>query len=99
RVTEQEARSLAGLPLLVAGIVGLLAGVALAVVASHLGHGAAVALVVLCVLIFLASGLVLAGLTPVVPGQARVVQLFGRYRGTTRDSGLQGVNPFTRRIS
>src|SRR4029077_15138857 len=99
QVTEQEARALAGLPLLVAGIVGLLAGVAAAVVASHQSHGAGVALVVLCVLIFLASGLVLAGLTPVVPGQARVVQLFGRYRGTIRDPGLQWVHPFTRRIA
>ena len=99
QVTEQEARSLAGLPLLAAGIVGLLVGVALAVVASHQGNGAGVALVVLCVLTFLASGLVLAGLTPVVPGQARVVQLFGRYRGTIRDAGLQWVNPFTRRIA
>ena len=98
-VTEHEARFLPGLRLLVAGIVGLLAGVALAVAASHQGHGAAVGLVVLCVLIFLASGLVLAGLTPVVPGQARVVQLFGRYRGTIRDPGLQWVNPFTRRIA
>ena len=67
--------------------------------ASHQGRGAAVALVVLCVLVFLASALALAGLTPVVPGQARVVQLFGRYHGTIRDSGLQWVNPFTRRIA
>ena len=99
QVTERAARFLPGLRLLAAGIVGLLAGVALAVTASRQGHGAAVALVVLCVLIFLASGLVLGGLTPVVPGQARVVQLFGRYRGTIRDSGLQWVNPFTRRIA
>jgi regulator of protease activity HflC (stomatin/prohibitin superfamily) len=99
QVTEHEAQSLTGLRMLVLGIAGLLAGVALAVVASRQGHGAAVALVVLCVLIFLASSLVLAGLTPVVPGQARVVQLFGRYRGTIRDSGLQWVNPFTRRIA
>ena len=98
-VTERAAQSLPGLRLLAAGIVGLLAGVALAVLASHQSHGAAVALVVLCVLIFLASALTLAGLTPVVPGQARVVQLFGRYRGTIRDSGLQWVNPFTRRIA
>ena len=98
-VTERAARTLPGLPVLVAGIVGLLAGVALAVVASRQSHGVAVALAVLCVLIFLASGLALAGLTPVVPGQARVVQLFGRYRGTIRESGLQWVNPFTRRIS
>ena len=31
-------------------------------------------------------------------GEARVVQLFGRYRGTIRESGLQWVNPFTKRI-
>ncbi|HEY7147178.1 MAG TPA: SPFH domain-containing protein [Streptosporangiaceae bacterium] len=98
QVTEYEARFLPGLSMLVLGIAGLLAGVALAVTAGHLSHGAAVALVVLCVLIFLASALVLGGLTPVVPGQARVVQLFGRYRGTIRDSGLRWVNPFTRRI-
>jgi len=37
-------------------------------------------------------------LTPVVPGQARVIQLFGKYRGTIRNPGLQWVNPFTHRI-
>jgi hypothetical protein len=99
RVTERAARFLPGLGMLVAGIVGLLGGVALAVVASDQSRGAAVALVLLCVLIFIASSLALAGLASVVPGQARVVQLFGRYRGTIRDSGLQWVNPFTRRIA
>jgi regulator of protease activity HflC (stomatin/prohibitin superfamily) len=99
QVTERAARFLPGLRLLAAGIAGLLAGVALAVVASRQSHGAAAALVVVCVLIFIASGLVLGGLTPVVPGQARVVQLFGRYRGTIREPGLQWVNPFTRRIA
>ena len=98
QVTEYQARFSPGLRMLAAGIAGLLAGVALAVAASHQGGGAAVALTLLCVLIFLAGSLVLAGLTPVVPGQARVVQLFGRYRGTIRDSGLQWVNPFTQRI-
>jgi regulator of protease activity HflC (stomatin/prohibitin superfamily) len=99
QVTEHEARFLTGLRMLAAGIAGLLAGVALAVTAGRQSHSAAVPLILLCVLIFLASALVLAGLTPVVPGQARVVQLFGRYRGTIRDSGLQWVNPFTRRIA
>ena len=74
RVTERQARFEPGLRMLAVGIVGLLAGVALAVVASHQGHGAAVALVVLCVLVFTAAALALAGLTPVVPGQARVVR-------------------------
>jgi regulator of protease activity HflC (stomatin/prohibitin superfamily) len=99
QVTERAARFLPGLRLLAAGIAGLLAGVVLAVVASRQSHGAAAALVVLCVLVFLASSLVLGGLTPVVPGQARVVQLFGRYRGTIREPGLQWVNPFTKRIA
>ena len=99
QVTEHEARFLTGLRMLAAGIAGLLAGVALAVTAGRQSHSTAVPLVLLCVLIFLASALVLAGLTPVVPGQARVVQLFGRYRGTIRASGLQWVNPFTRRIA
>jgi hypothetical protein len=99
QVTEHEARFLPGLRMLVLGIAGLLAGVVLAVVASHQSHGTAVALGLLCALIFLASALVLGGLTPIAPGKARVVQLFGRYRGTIRDSGLQWVNPFTRRIA
>jgi hypothetical protein len=99
RVTEREARFWPGLRMLVLGIVLLLAGVTLLVVASHLKHGAAVALVLLCVLILIAGSLALRGLTSVVPGHARVVQLFGRYRGTIRDSGLQWVNPFTKRIA
>jgi regulator of protease activity HflC (stomatin/prohibitin superfamily) len=37
------------------------------------------------------------GMTAVVPGEARVVQLFGRYHGTIRASGLHWVNPFARR--
>jgi regulator of protease activity HflC (stomatin/prohibitin superfamily) len=41
--------------------------------------------------------LVLSGLTPFAPGEARVVQLFGRYAGTIRTSGLRWVNPFARR--
>ena len=99
QVTEREARCLPGLGMLAAGIVLILAGVVLSVVASHQSHGAAAALTVLGILIFIASGVALGGLTPVVPGRARGVQLFGRYRGTIRDSGLQWVNPFTKRIS
>src|SRR5260370_40571581 len=97
-VTERTARFLPGLRMLVLGIARLVGGVALAVLAGHLKHGAAIAVILLCVLVFLAAALALRGLTAVVPGQARVVQLFGKYRGTIRDSGLQWVNPFTNRI-
>ena len=99
RVTERVARFWPGLRMLVLGIALLLAGVALAVLAGHQSHGAAAAPILLCVLVSIASALVLRGLTAVVPGQARVVQLFGRYRGTIREPGLQWVNPFTNRIA
>jgi SPFH domain / Band 7 family len=41
------------------------------------------------------------GLTAVAPGEARVVQLLGRYVGTLRTPGFQWVNPVTarRRVS
>ena len=37
------------------------------------------------------------GLTSITPGQVRVVQLFGGYRGTVRATGLRWVNPFALR--
>jgi len=97
-VTESEARFVAGLWMLVLGIAILLAGVVLAVVASRCHSWAAVVLAVAAALVILIGAVTLRGLTAVVPGQARVVQLFGRYRGTIRESGLQWVNPFTARV-
>ena len=98
QVTERPARFLPGLPMLVLGIVVTLAGVALIVLANHQHGGVAAALITLGVLALIVGPLVLAGLAPVVPGQPRVVQLFGKYRGTIREPGLQWVNPFTKRI-
>jgi hypothetical protein len=97
-VSEQPARFTSGLRMLVLGIVMLLVVVGLGVLASHLSHPLAITVVIIAVLVLLAGGTVLRGLTAVVPGQARVVQLFGQYRGTIRESGLQWVNPFTERI-
>ncbi|HEV2371328.1 MAG TPA: SPFH domain-containing protein [Streptosporangiaceae bacterium] len=97
-VTERAAWFRSGLQMLVTGIVGLLLGIGLVVIASLLTGAAAIAVGVVCVLVFLASALILRGLIAVVPGKARVIQLFGKYRGTIRDSGLQWVNPFTERI-
>ncbi len=44
-----------------------------------------------------AGAIVLIGLTPVAPGEARVIQLLGRYTGTVRTDGLRWVNPLTKR--
>ncbi|MGB6579725.1 MAG: SPFH domain-containing protein [Streptosporangiaceae bacterium] len=97
-VTERVARFLPGLPMLALGIVLIVAGVVLIVLASHQSGGTAKALIWLGVLVFIAASLMLGGLTSVVPGRPRVVQLFGKYRGTIREPGLQWVNPFTKRI-
>src|SRR5262245_23480057 len=97
-VTERAAWFLPGVRMLVLGIAIVLAGIVLVFVTAHLSGWAAVALALFCVLVFLVGALVLRGLTQVVPGQARVIQLFGKYRGTIRDSGLQWVNPFTIRV-
>src|ERR1022692_588561 len=97
-VTERAARFVPGLLMLAAGIVLVLAGVALIVLAGHKSGGIAKALIALGILAFFPTSLALGGLPGVVPGRARVFQLFGKYRGTIRDSGLQWVNPFTKRI-
>jgi regulator of protease activity HflC (stomatin/prohibitin superfamily) len=97
-VTEHPARSAPGLRMLVLGIVLILGGIALVVVASRQSGATQNFLIAVGVLAFLVSSLLFRGLTAVVPGQARVVQLFGKYRGTIRESGLQWVNPFTERI-
>ena len=97
-VTEHQARSASGVTVLVAGIVAVLAGIALLVYAGQQTGGAKTALVWTGSIVLIIAGFALAGLTPVVPGQARVIQLFGKYRGTIRNPGLQWVNPFTHRI-
>jgi SPFH domain / Band 7 family len=98
QVAEQKAWSTPGIKVLVACIVGVLAAVGLLVFAGRHTGGTRTALTWVGVVVLIAAVLLLSGLTPVVPGQARVIQLFGKYRGTTRDPGLQWVNPFTRRI-
>jgi regulator of protease activity HflC (stomatin/prohibitin superfamily) len=97
-VTERPAASHPGLQMLLLGIVILIIGAVLVAVSGQLPSAGAAALLAVGILVILGGVLVLRGLTAVVPGRARVVQLFGKYRGTIRDSGLQWVNPFTQRI-
>jgi regulator of protease activity HflC (stomatin/prohibitin superfamily) len=54
-------------------------------------------LVVIGAVLILIALSILAGLTQVAPGEARVIQLFGRYTGTIRSEGLHWVNPNTKR--
>jgi regulator of protease activity HflC (stomatin/prohibitin superfamily) len=98
QVTEREARFVSGMRMLALGFAVIIAGIVLAIVAGHLHGGRATAVIWLSVILFIVGSLTLGGLTPVVPGRARVIQLFGKYRGTVREQGLQWVNPFTHRI-
>lgn len=94
RVSERLMKGLAGWAGVLASGGGIVVGAVLIVVA--LTGGTVVPLIIGIVLV-VAGAIVAAGLTAVVPGQARVVQLFGRYVGTIREPGLRWVNPFTRR--
>ncbi|MFE1455306.1 SPFH domain-containing protein [Streptomyces sp. NPDC058735] len=98
RVREFTAHSIGGGLALLLGLAGLLAGAGLIAAATVVGPaGAEAALIVGGILVALAAFLAMCGLTMVAPGEARVVQLFGRYRGTIREDGLRWVNPFTSR--
>lgn len=98
RVREITAHSIGGGLALLLGLVGLVVGIGVTVIGATLGDGAVgVTLGVVGILLGLASLFCMGGLNMVAPGEARVVQLFGRYRGTIRTDGLRWVNPLTSR--
>ncbi|WP_151479333.1 SPFH domain-containing protein [Streptomyces albicerus] len=98
RVREYTAHSIGGGLALLLGLVGLLLGAGMIVSATAVdATGGKAALIVLGILIALAAFIAMCGLNMVAPGEARVVQLFGRYRGTIREDGLRWVNPLTSR--
>ncbi len=85
QVREFPAHSIGGGLALLLGLVGLALGVGMIVGATAVSDGGAkAALIVPGVLIGLSSFIAMCGLNMVAPGEARVVQLFGRYRGTIR---------------
>jgi regulator of protease activity HflC (stomatin/prohibitin superfamily) len=96
---ERTAWYLAGVPVLIFALVLVAAAIVAFWQASLHPGGTAVALGWLGAVLLVAAVLAFRGLTPVAPGRAHVVQLFGRYQGTIRAQGLQWVNPFTTRIA
>jgi regulator of protease activity HflC (stomatin/prohibitin superfamily) len=98
RVREFAAHSIGGGLALLLGLLGLLAGIGMIVAATTVtATGTKAALIVVGILVGLAAFIAMCGLNTVAPGEARVVQLFGRYRGTIREDGLRWVNPLTSR--
>ncbi|WP_431042474.1 SPFH domain-containing protein [Streptomyces sp. P1-3] len=96
---ERPAASASGGLALLAGLLGLAAGILAIVLAAATSLAGTVdaALITGGVAAILASFTLLCGLNTLAPGEAKVVQLFGRYRGTLRTEGLRWVNPFTSR--
>ncbi|MFD8754701.1 SPFH domain-containing protein [Kitasatospora sp. NPDC059577] len=101
RTTERVITGAAGLPVLFGALAGLVAGVgsfiAGAVQLAAKSQGSGGALMAAGPVLVVTSLVLLRGLMVVSPGQARVVQLLGRYRGTVRAEGLTWMNPFTSR--
>ncbi|MFJ8693768.1 SPFH domain-containing protein [Streptomyces roseolilacinus] len=103
QVREFTAYSVGGGLALLSGLLGLAVGVCVVVagtmVPAETSTAGRVGLIALGVLVGLAALFAMCGLNMVAPGEARVVQLFGRYRGTVRTDGLRWVNPLTSRVA
>jgi hypothetical protein len=93
-VEERSLHSWSGFLLLAGALVAYGVAIALFKITGSVEVWVGVGLLVLGTLGF-------GGLTAISPGQVRVVQLFGGYRGTVRTTGLRWVNPFAlrRRVS
>ncbi|MCX4819106.1 SPFH domain-containing protein [Streptomyces sp. NBC_01142] len=99
RVREFPAHSIGGGLALLLGLLGVGCAVALLATGATLSSpGPKVTLIVAGIVIAIAACFAMCGLNMVAPGEARVVQLFGRYRGTIRTDGLRWVNPLTSRV-
>jgi regulator of protease activity HflC (stomatin/prohibitin superfamily) len=76
-------------------LIGLLAGLLVAGLLLLIGAGVGNPFViVLAILLGLLCFFGLFGLFTVNPNEAKVLQLFGNYKGTVREPGLRWVNPF-----
>ncbi|MFC8697313.1 SPFH domain-containing protein [Streptomyces parvus] len=99
QVREVVAHAIPGGLGLLLTVVGVFAGIGLVIGGAVLnGDGAGsvgVTLIILGVLLVITSFFCMSGVKMVAPGEARVIQLFGRYVGTIRADGLRWVNPLT----
>ncbi|GAA2072819.1 SPFH domain-containing protein [Actinomadura alba] len=101
QVRERIAFGANGWHILGGTVVAVLGGAALTASGTPLGGSVNGGLIAIGVVVIVAGLILGGGLTPVAPGEARVLQLLGRYTGTVRTDGLRWVNPIAmrRRIS
>jgi regulator of protease activity HflC (stomatin/prohibitin superfamily) len=89
--TEREVRVANGFAVLTVVIVMFLAAPAL-VIGGVVNR--AVGLAIVGAIVFVVAAFVAGGFFTLAPNMARVLQLFGAYKGTVRDSGFHWANPF-----
>lgn len=96
RVREKPAGGISGYLMIVCAVILLLIALLLGVfgfIMTFVQAGVGAALFIVAVLCFIASMFMFRGCTSVAPGHAVVLQLYGKYVGTVRQSGLRFVNP------
>ncbi len=79
------------LPLIILGIIAAVAGF------IYAGVTGTFELMPVCILLFIALLVCLAGFFTIEPNQAAVLLLFGKYQGTEKETGFRWANPFIRR--
>jgi regulator of protease activity HflC (stomatin/prohibitin superfamily) len=97
-ISERAAWYIPGVLLLVADLLLLIVSVLILWQSSTHDGATRGILATVGVILIIAVSVLLRGLTVVAPGRAHVVQLFGNYKGTLRQPGMQWVNPFANRI-
>ncbi|MEV0601278.1 SPFH domain-containing protein [Streptomyces sp. NPDC050315] len=99
QVREVTAHSIPGGLGLLLTVLGVFAGIALAILgatsASDGDKGLGGTMIGVGILLLFVSLFCMGGVKMVAPGEARVIQLFGRYVGTIRTDGLRWINPLT----
>jgi regulator of protease activity HflC (stomatin/prohibitin superfamily) len=101
--TEFETPARRGATMLILGLVGAAAlalcifGIAIRI--DNRGHVAPIfpIAIVACLLLLVADIIILTGLTIVAPNIAKVLVVFGTYKGTVKAPGFWWVNPFSKR--
>jgi regulator of protease activity HflC (stomatin/prohibitin superfamily) len=95
-VTEKTYAAASGWVMLPVSIIGALLTLALFITGAV---NQSAALVIIAILLGIATLLCFIGLFAQQPNMARVMLLFGEYRGTVRDTGFFWANPFVIRKS
>ena len=92
---EIAARTMSGWPMLCFNLLLLLgAPITIVMTAMRDASAAGVPLILACAVLMLIAVFLLLGYFTLQPNQARVLILFGAYKGTVRSNGFHWANPF-----